>query len=472
MILSSPHELAGLRTTVMGLGLHGGGVAAVRYLAAHGAEVTVTDLRGEDVLSPSLEALAGVRLRCVLGRHEEADFKAADLVIKNPGVPRHSPYLQAARRVETDISLFLRFARNPVIAITGSKGKSTVASAVHHGLVCRHPTARLGGNITTSPLAFLDSLTPDDPVVLELSSFQLGDLALTGASEDKAVVLDPVIAVLTNIMRDHLDYYSRIEDYINDKSMLFAEQSREHAAVYNHDDLLARRIADRHVARAYWFSQSSLPLNRTGVYVTNDELYLQYGGERFGLGTAPRESIASLLPINRAIAALTLWLYGVPADELGDTLTGFRGIEHRLEPVGERYGVRYVNDSAATIPPATAAALDAVQAPVRLIAGGSDKSLDLEPFVAIAGRVRGLYLLAGSATDRIIELLRARELPYHGPYAELAECVRAAASAAAVGEVVMLSPGCASFGMFLNEFDRGRKFKTIVEQIITKEGAI
>ncbi len=470
MNLTRPSDLRGLRVTVMGLGLHGGGVAAARYLASPGAELTVTDLRTEDVLAPSLAQIEDLRYHAVFGRHDEADFTAADLVIKNPGVPRSSRFLRLAALVETDISLFLRFARNPLVAVTGSKGKSTVASAIHHGLRRRHPRSRLGGNITTSPLVFLDELHGDEPVVLELSSFQLGDLELTGARP----ALDPEVAVLTNIMHDHLDYYDSVEDYIDDKSVLFATQRPEHAALYFYDDEALRERLSRNPGTPYWFSASPLPRDRDGAFLDGNSFRLQRDGERItpgNLGDAAepsRRPETGLLPINRVIAALALWLFGVPHDELLESLSGFEGIEHRLEPVGTLGEVRFVNDSAATIPPAVVAAIEALQRPVRLIAGGADKELDLEPFVTIAERVAGLYLLAGSATDRLVAVLQEHRLPYHGPFNDLPRCLHAAADAAEPGDAVLLSPGCASFGMFLNEFDRGRQFKRAVHELVAR----
>ncbi len=475
MTLTSPSDLGGLRVTVMGLGLHGGGVAAARYLSSHGAELTVTDLRTADVLAPSLARIEDLRYRGVFGRHHEPDFAEADIVIKNPGVPRSSRFLQIAPRVETDISLFLRFARNPLIAVTGSKGKSTVASAIHHALKRFYPGCRLGGNITTSPLVFLDELRPNEPVVLELSSFQLGDLELT---EDRPM-LDPEVAVLTNILHDHLDYYDSLEDYMHDKSVLFKTQRPEHSALYNWDNEWLREQLSQNPGRAYWFSASPLPRDRDGAFLDGSRLRLQDNGRCLTLGELDDDRDApegpapahehAILPINRAIAALALWRFGVPREELIESLRGFEGIEHRLEPVGRLGEVRFINDSAATIPPAVVAAVQAVRRPIRLIAGGADKELDLAPFLEIADRVAGLYLLAGSATDRLIALLQEQQLPYHGPFNDLTRCLRAAAEAALPGDAVVLSPGCASFGMFLNEFDRGRRFKRAVRELIAEQ---
>ena len=171
--IACPEDLRGLKATVMGLGLNGGGLASARFLAERGAIVTVTDMKDEAALADSLSALEGLPIRFVLGRHELDDFRSADMVVKNPAVRPGSPFLLAAKTVETDISLFLRLSPSPVIAVTGSKGKSSVASAIHHILSKSGLPVFLGGNITVSPLTFLDRCGSEDPVVLELSSWQL-----------------------------------------------------------------------------------------------------------------------------------------------------------------------------------------------------------------------------------------------------------------------------------------------------------
>jgi len=169
-------DFKGLRVLIMGLGLHGGGIASARFFSQIGAIVTVTDLRDATSLESALQQLKGLPIRYVLGRHEVRDFESADIVIKNPGVRNDSPYLAYATHIETDISIFLRYSESAVIAVTGSKGKSTVATAIWHVLSRNMPKALLGGNITVSPLDFLQETSEEVPVVLELSSWQLGDL--------------------------------------------------------------------------------------------------------------------------------------------------------------------------------------------------------------------------------------------------------------------------------------------------------
>jgi len=209
--------IRGLKVTVMGLGLNGGGLATARFFAENGARVTVTDKKSAAELAPSIEALAAYPdIRYVLGSHELSDFSDADIVIKNPGVKlAGNEFLAAARCVESDVSVFLRLTRAPILAVTGSKGKSSTVSALHFGLVELGYRAFLGGNITVSPLTFLDQTSADTPVVLELSSWQLADLRGRG-------LLRPRVAILTHVMPDHQNWYGGMEPYVADKKQIYA----------------------------------------------------------------------------------------------------------------------------------------------------------------------------------------------------------------------------------------------------------
>jgi len=463
--------VSGMRVTVMGLGLNGGGLESARFFARRGAAVTVTDLRGADVLAPSIRALEGLPLRYVLGRHEEADFRDTDLVIKNPGVPPTSVYLQAARRagvpVETDLSVFLRLAPNPLIAVTGSKGKSTTASAIHHGLMTMFPEARLAGNITISPLSFLADLAPTAPVVLELSSWQLGDLAGRG-------LLKPGLSAMTRILPDHLDKYPGMAEYVADKKAVFREQEPGAFAVFNHDDPWQADFPKETAAAARFFSAEPLPDGMRGAWLEGDGGFcnaVDGAGGKEPILPASVQLRGLHNRMNLLCAGLCLRLSGVEAAAVRSALAGFTGVEHRLEPLGTWKGIRFYNDSAATIPDAAAAAVRALDRPVVLIAGGTDKNLDFTPLLEAADIPARILLLAGTATERIRPLLERAGIPYTGPYQGIREAVEAARDAAlelaaSSGTAsVVLSPGCASFGMFLNEFDRGRKYKAAVASI-------
>ena len=468
------HALSGARVTVMGLGIHGGGLASARFFAGRGAHVTVTDLRSQRILAEAMDQLREYDVRYVLERHEEEDFSGADLVIKNPAVAPSSPFLQRAREhgvpVETDLSVFFALARNPILAVTGSKGKSTTASAIAFVLSRVHPGTRLGGNITVSPLSFLDELSPDAPVVLELSSWQLGDLTGRG-------ILKPAVSAVTVILPDHLDKYAGMADYVKDKKAIFLEQDPGQKAVFNLDDPWQRAFPGETRAAPFFFSAGKLPVALNGAWLAGEA-----GVARLAPGTEAEEILtSSLLPgmhnrENLLCAGLALRLYGVPASTVRGCLAQFPGVEHRLELFLTWKGVRIYNDSAATIPHATAAAVRAVPGPLVLLAGGTDKNIDFSPLHDVAHVPRTIVLLAGTGTDKIRVLLDEAHVSYDGPYGSLREAVakalaRAEEARSASGASLLFSPGCTSFGMFLNEFDRGRRFKEIAAALTAVEAS-
>ncbi len=448
---SEVSRIAGLRVTVMGLGLNGGGQASARFFASRGASVTVTDMKDEKALAESLAALEGLPIRYVLGRHEMDDFSGADLVIKNPAVRADSPFLAAAKAVETDISTFLRYCPGPVAAVTGSKGKSTTASALARALSASG-TAFLGGNITVSPLGFLDEVRADTPVVLELSSWQLGDLR-------GRRLLRPRVAVLTRIVPDHLDRYPSMEAYVSDKRLIYADQDRTCFTVCDRDDPYGRSFGGETPGTARWYA-NALEADLPGAFFAG-----LVGVFRDGSGRE-EEILPERLRVpgpharrNLLAAALAARLMGGEAAAISRALGEFPGVEHRLEVFLEAGGVRFCNDSAATVPQAVEAALYAFDRPPVLITGGTDKNLDFEPVRGAYRRAKAVILLAGTGSEKLRTLLDQDGTAYEGPFDDLEKAVRTALERARPGDTVLLSPGCTSFGMFRNEFDRGRKFK-------------
>jgi UDP-N-acetylmuramoylalanine--D-glutamate ligase len=463
----------------MGLGLHGGGLESARYMAEKGAVLTVTDLRDEKTLSPSIEKLeAGnnYRIRYVLGRHEEEDFKNADMVVKNPGVRADSPYLLLSRRIETDISLFL--AANParLLAVTGSKGKSSSASALYWVLRGAREkgklpgSAWLGGNITVSPLSFLDKLKPEDDVVLELSSWQLGDLR--GRS-----LLKPRAALLTAIMNDHQDRYASMESYVADKRLIYRNQD-DSCATAAWDDVWGRSFLVETPGRPLLCSERPLPESRAGGWITGPKeagyaRSWEKDGSTITVSGNPRRVVPEKVFVpgyhqkkNLLGAAVVLLDLGLDSDLIASSLGSFPGMEHRLEFFHEARGVRYYNDSAATVPEAAAAAINSFDGRVVLVTGGTDKNLDFSPLVKAAREARDrlspIVLLAGSGSEKLCPLLEAAGLECRGPFNDPDTAARIAVLQTIPGDVVILSPGCASFEMFLNEFDRGEKWKEAV----------
>lgn len=460
--------IAGMKVTIMGLGINGGGLASALFFARHGARVTVTDLRSAAVLAKSVESLHDYPVRYVLERHDESDFSGADMVIKNPAVAPDSPFLQSARikgvPVETDLSVFLSLASNPILAVTGSKGKSTTASALAFGMSAFRPGARLGGNITVSPLAFLEELLPDDPVVLELSSWQLGDLKGRG-------ILAPAISAFTVILPDHLDKYPGMAEYVADKKGIFLEQRVGQRALFNLDDPWQRDFPKETRATSFFYSAHPLPRGMAGAWLEGKSGMFRAAPEQ------PAQAILgqALVPgahnrMNLLCAGLALALFGMEPDRIKSELARFPGIEHRLEVVKTWRGISFYNDSAATIPHATVQALNSLSHPLVLITGGTDKNIDFSPLGEVAREPQAIILLAGSGTEKMRLVLDAQRIGYEGPFTNLREAVAAGIVCAHGlkgdgGCALLFSPGCTSFGMFLNEFDRGRKFKEIVAEL-------
>lgn len=459
----------GKRVVVMGLGLHGGGLESARFLASRGAQVTVTDLRDETVLAPSIAKLEGLSIRYVLGRHDMEDFKAADFVVKNPAVKPDSPYLAAARRVETDLSIFLTHCPARIVAVTGSKGKSSTSSALRWGLERAGRRVFLGGNITVSPLTFMDEIGAGDEVVLELSSWQLGDLK-GRRRDDGAPLFKPRVAVITAIMSDHQDRYGGMDAYVADKRVIYEMQDAEDATVCG-DDSWGDSFAAETGGRPLRYGT-----RRPGPGTQGGWLDEAAGIGYLGSGTdeesviVPAEVLTPGIHQKRNLlaAALALWDLGVETAVIADAMASFPGIEHRLEFFREARGARYYNDTAATIPEAAAAAVSAFGKPPVLVTGGTDKALDFSPLAVAAAGAKAVILLAGTGSAKLAPLLDAAGIAYSGPFDVLDEAVRAAIAAAGPGDPVVLSPGCASFGMFLNEFDRGRKWKEAVERLATR----
>jgi UDP-N-acetylmuramoylalanine--D-glutamate ligase len=482
-------KYTGMKALVMGLGLHGGGLESVRFLLKRGALVSVTDLRDEKTLSPSIEQLDKIcselgssPVRYILGKHETDDFKNADIVIKNPGVRPDSPFLQASKKIETDLSLFLNESPARLFAVSGTKGKSGTASALHWILASKRKSGRayLGGNITVSPLTFLDELSKDDDVVLELSSFQLGDIKTIGCGE----LLKPKAAILTSIMHDHLDRYASMDEYIDDKRNIYRAQDEACVTIAGDDDWGKSFLAQTKARQIIWSGKQGLrsPLaeGQSGGWIDNE-----------GRGVAQlynfediSEELTELVPqklltpgshqkLNMLSAALAAYALGAQAQTIRGALAEFKGIEHRLEFFHEANGVRFYNDSAATIPEAAAACIEALteNASFVLVTGGTDKNLDFSPLASAAKKAKAIVLIAGTGSEKLSKLLAENGLSAEGPFDDLDKAVSCAvkkAEESKCGEdacCVALSPGCASFGMFLNEFYRGRKWKEAVERL-------
>jgi len=433
----------------MGLGLHGGGTAAVRFLAEQGAKVSCTDLREEKDLEPSLKALEDLDIHYIFGTHREEDFNNADLIVKNPAVPANSPWLAGRKNIESDISLFLRASTSPLLALTGSKGKSTAVSALYHILKQQNPHTKLGGNITVSPLSFIHDLQPGDPVILELSSWQLADLR-------GRKLLHPRICGITNLMHDHQNRYESFKDYENDKTVILENLNPDDFSIFP-DNAFGRRWAT--ISRG----QSFLVKNSTPEQKDFEGAYLDENNCGWFGNTQllPEKLMVPGNPfrINLLFASVMAKLWGCSPELILSAVSSYSGVPYRMEMFLEDSGIRYYDDTTATIPEACAAGVKAMDRPVVLIAGGTDKKLDFAPFDEAATIPKKIIMLKGSASDTWIPRLRSLGVEVEGPFDTMDAAVKTAIKTAEPGDSVLLSPGATSFGMFLHEFKRGDAFK-------------
>lgn len=462
----------GKKVTVFGLGLHGGGVGTVRFLASCGAKLTVTDIKNETQLAPSLKRLEDYKgIRYVLGQHRIEDFERADMIVKSPAIPWNNQYILHAQKkgipVEMDSGLFFRFCKRPIIGVTGTKGKTTTSIIIYEILRVAGLKPTKVGVGQESVLDKLDELHDQSVVVFELSSWRLSAL--------KSIERSPHIAVFKNFYPDHLNYYSTMKEYLEDKKRIFQYQKPSDFLVINYNDQTLKRIMNEAPSQLVPFS-----VNRytKGVSVFVDEgcLYIHDGIDQRKILSLDRLKVRGKHNISNVMAAMgAAFAYGVDITKIRQAVMGFEGLPHRLEFIGEVNGVKYYDDTTATIPEAVMSALESFTQSVILIAGGSSKELKYEELArAIVGKVKDIILLEGMASQNlkreIAKVLaaegKAQDIPVVGSM-DLA--VRIAQKKAFEGDVVVLSPGAASFGMFQNEFDRGVKFRSAVHSLLKEK---
>lgn len=460
-------DVAGAKVTVLGLARSG--VAASRLLQAAGARVTVADRKEERELTAVLDQIDRAAVQVTVGAQYESSLEGADLVVISPGVPYRLEALERVRRrgvkVISELELASRFVSAPMLAVTGTNGKSTTVTLIGKMLAEQGKRAFVGGNLGTalSEAAWTawqakqaGRAAPFDYLVVEVSSFQLETI-------DE---FHPWIASILNVTVDHQDRYASIDEYVAAKARIFENQSASDFALFNLDDARVAALRSRVRAKRLGFTRTQKLSGDLdgGTFLDGDRIVTTVTGQAQEICRRGELRMLGHHNVENVMAAATYGaLWGCPVETIRRVVTTFPGLEHALELVRERRGVRYVNDSKGTNVDAVLKALEGIDHPIWLIAGGRDKGGDFSRLAdAVRRRVKQVLLIGEAAP--LLRQAWAGSTAMHEA-ATLREAVEFAAQQAVPGDVVLLSPACASFDMFKDYQDRGRQFKAAVQAL-------
>ncbi len=451
-------ELNGKHVLVVGLGKSG--VASALFLKAHGARVTVSDTKSGDELRNEIPILLDHGITVETGGHGERTFRGQDLIVVSPGVPVDAAPLAQARglgeNVIGEIELAARFLPGPIVAITGSNGKTTTTSLAGEILTAGGLPTLVGGNIGTPAILLAERAKSETVIVLEVSSFQLETIE----------TFRPKVAVVLNITPDHLDRHRTFEVYANAKARVFENQGTEDFAVLNADDPTCATMASRTRAQVVWFSRHK-EVER-GAWVRGGNIVFRDGsGQReiLQVSEVPLKGAHNLENVLAAVCAGVLM--GCPPGKIRDAVGNFRAVEHRLEFVASIDGVDYYNDSKATNVDATIKALESFPANIHLILGGKDKGSDYTVLNdLLRQRVNRVYTIGAAAGKIESQIVSAKDGGPELVHSQTLEtAIRNAHAAAKAGDVVLLAPACASFDQFKSYEHRGQVFKDVVRAL-------
>ncbi|MGQ9524254.1 MAG: UDP-N-acetylmuramoyl-L-alanine--D-glutamate ligase [Armatimonadota bacterium] len=447
-------ELRGRKIAVIGLARTG--TAVVPVLVRRGADVVVYDTKPRQELIEQVQALQDWPVDLVLGRDDYPGIERSELVIPSPGVPADAPVLTRVRRagaaVLPEIELGYLLSKAPIVAVTGTNGKTTTALLIADMLRRSGVNALVGGNLAPGePLVTLaDRAGPTDVIVAEVSSFQL----------ETCKQFHPRVAVLTNISEDHLNRHRSMQEYADAKARIFEAQDEGDLAVLNAECLACVGMADRVRARLVWFS--SRRRVGAGAWLDGRTIVVDLGVP-LNVGDVREMRIFGSHNVENALAAATAAVFmGATPGGIRQTLRHFPGVPHRMEPVGTSRGVLYVNNSMCTNPQALLRSVEGCPKPVVLIAGGRNKNLDFSGVMGrLATQIKAAVLM-GEMASELAELLQREGLQRVATAANMEAAVSTAAEMAQPGDVVLLAPGCASMDMYSDFMERGDAFRSAV----------
>lgn len=441
------------------VGMAKSGVAAAKLLAALGAQVTINDSKSADELGEALKGLKGVKVQQALGQKADGLLEGKDLIVVSPGVPTSLSFFAAAKDagipVIGETELGFQYTQCPVVAITGTNGKTTTTALMGHIFERAGYTTHVTGNIG-QPLSGVALQTqPEDRVVLEASSFQMETIE----------TFHPRVSAILNLTEDHLNRHGTMEHYIDAKARIFENQEGDDILVLNADNGLTSSLAGRAHCRVLYFSRTQEV--SAGCCVLDGRItYLPGDGTKVPMGRPEEVRIPGKHNLENALAAATMAMaMGVPGPVVRHALATFEGVEHRLESVDEIQGVRFINDSKGTNPDASIQAVQSMLMPTILIAGGSEKNSDFAPFIqAFTDKIVAMIVI-GETAERIQKAAMKEGFVNVQRAESLQSAVEKAFAMAKPGYNVLLSPACASFDMFKNFEQRGEVFKQIVAHL-------
>ena len=447
-------ELKGKRVLVVGLGKTG--VALAGFLAGRGAEVIISDKKPESELKENCDALKGMRVTFDVGRHNADILSQVDMIIPSPGVPPFNELLTGGVErgipIISEIELAFSYLKEPVIAITGTNGKTTTTKLLGEILKKWGKKIFVGGNIGNPLIEYVDGGERADYLVVEVSSFQL----------QWVKQFHPSVAVLLNTSSDHLDYHANFEAYVSMKERIFANQAPGDLAIFNADDAIAGEVSKKIRGDILYFS-SSQKLER-GIFIDNGVLrYRNSGGmeEEYPVGKVKLKGIHNLENVMAAVIASRRC--GCPQKVIVEALETFKGMPHRMEFVRSRGGVEIYNDSKGTNVDAVKRALESFSGSVILLMGGRDKGGDYGILAGLIGEKVKKLVLFGEAREKIRSFLG--KVVDMGSAENLKGAMEEACKSSSPGDVILLSPGCSSFDEFANYRERGNYFKEMAREL-------
>jgi UDP-N-acetylmuramoylalanine--D-glutamate ligase len=462
------------KVLLVGLGILGGGLSTALWLLKHGFDLTITDTKSKQELAPSLKKLKKYlpRIKLILGEHRLKDILSNDLIILNQAVPvLHNPLVEFAQKhqkpIKKELELFLDQINQPVIGITGTRGKTTTTLWIHHLLRPKYPNIQVGGNNPDYPLfSFIDKLKQNIPVVLEIPCFQLE------LPPHKA----PHLAIITNLFVDHLNRYRTLKQYAQIKANIFKYQTKNDYLILNKDNAWTKYFLSlKPKAQIYFTSLKKLPKNLNGVYFHKNWIFYQKDGHQEKIMNAKFfNQLWGLHNTDNLLRAiLVAKILKLSNSQIKKQLISLPQVKMRQEIIFHNKNLTIINDSSGTSPEATIQALERFhQKKPILITGGTDKNLD---FINLAKTIKktlpanNLILLNGSATKKLIIQLNKRHYsPSYNVFETLNECLSYGLYLARKKKenMIIFSPGAASFEKFKNEFDRGAKFNQLVKEYL------